>query len=232
MQVAAHARGSLYMDTLHSTVAKRSIEKTAGPSVVQRPLGTSDLVEGLMGWLSHLGMPLEACNAHDLGEYEADRLASYKRHEEAEVAALVALLIGTAANDVTYGALVSALKVAAAAANAQGTAEAPDGGDSLESRSVDRENIAGYGASAYRDLKRHVVEVAHARPARGFAHGKPLEQQTIMRIAQLIDDHGLDLQEVFLDTPVKVGVVRADVRISFSELRRGLWRLISCLPPA
>ncbi|KAK7237324.1 hypothetical protein SO694_000960108 [Aureococcus anophagefferens] len=48
-----------------------------------------------------------------LSEYEADALASYKRVEEAEVGHLVALLIGTAANDVTFGALVSALKVAA-----------------------------------------------------------------------------------------------------------------------
>ncbi|EGB11419.1 hypothetical protein AURANDRAFT_61863 [Aureococcus anophagefferens] len=230
VQVAAHARGALYMDTLHSTVAKRSIEKTA-PHVAQRPLGTSDLVEGLMGWLTHLGMPVDACGAEQLSEYEADALASYKRVEEAEVGHLVALLIGTAANDVTFGALVSALKVAAAAAAAN-AADAADGGDSLASDDLDRENIAGFGASAYRDLKRHVVQAAHARGARAFAQHKPLEQQTIMRIATLVDDHGIDLQEVFLDTPVRVGVVRGDVRISFAELRRGLWRLLSCLPPA
>ncbi|KAH8059861.1 hypothetical protein JL720_13669 [Aureococcus anophagefferens] len=208
-------RGALYMDTLHSTVAKRSIEKTA-PHVAQRPLGTSDLVEGLMGWLTHLGMPVDACGAEQLSEYEADALASYKRVEEAEVGHLVALLIGTAANDVTFGALVSALKVARVASNA---ADAADGGDSLASDDLDRENIAGFGASAYRDLKRHVVQAAHARAR--FAQHKPLEQQTIMRIATLVDDHGIDLQEVFLDTPVRVGVVRGDVRISFAELRRG-----------
>ncbi|KAH8076483.1 hypothetical protein JL721_489 [Aureococcus anophagefferens] len=229
VQVAAHARGALYMDTLHSTVAKRSIEKTA-PHVAQRPLGTSDLVEGLMGWLTHLGMPVDACGAEQLSEYEADALASYKRVEEAEVGHLVALLIGTAANDVTFGALVSALKVAARAPLTP--LDAADGGDSLASDDLDRENIAGFGASAYRDLKRHVVQAAHARGARAFAQHKPLEQQTIMRIATLVDDHGIDLQEVFLDTPVRVGVVRGDVRISFAELRRGLWRLLSCLPPA
>ncbi|KAH8062544.1 hypothetical protein JL722_3466 [Aureococcus anophagefferens] len=194
VQVAAHARGALYMDTLHSTVAKRSIEKTA-PHVAQRPLGTSDLVEGLMGWLTHLGMPVDACGAEQLSEYEADALASRPRR----------------------------------GANA---ADAADGGDSLASDDLDRENIAGFGASAYRDLKRHVVQAAHARGARAFAQHKPLEQQTIMRIATLVDDHGIDLQEVFLDTPVRVGVVRGDVRISFAELRRGLWRLLSCLPPA
>ncbi|KAH8095844.1 hypothetical protein JL720_3176 [Aureococcus anophagefferens] len=225
----ARTRGALYMDTLHSTVAKRSIEKTA-PHVAQRPLGTSDLVEGLMGWLTHLGMPVDACGAEQLSEYEADALASYKRVEEAEVGHLVALLIGTAANDVTFGALVSALKVAAAPR--RNAADAADGGDSLASDDLDRENIAGFGASAYRDLKRHVVQAAHARGARAFAQHKPLEQQTIMRIATLVDDHGIDLQEVFLDTPVRVGVVRGDVRISFAELRRGLWRLLSCLPPA
>ena len=107
------------MDTLHSTIAKRSIEKTA-PQLLQRPLGTSDLVEGLMGWLQHLGMPVETRDAHDVGEYEAEQLAHYKRREEAEVASLVALLIGTAANDVTFGALVSALRVAASAAHVTG----------------------------------------------------------------------------------------------------------------
>ena len=92
--------------------------------------------------------------------------------------------------------------------------------------------------SAYAEVKRHVVEVNHARAARrayaqtGAWSSKPVEAQSIMRVAQLVDDHGIDLQEVFLDTPVKVGLVRNDVRISFAELRRGLWRLLSCLPPA
>ena len=53
----------------------------------------------------------------------------------------------------------------------------------------------------------------------------------MLRLARLVDDQGVDLQEVFLDTPVKAGLVRADVRVSHAQLRRGILRLLACVPP-
>ena len=58
-----------------------------------------------------------------------------------------------------------------------------------QANSLADENLAVFGAQAYRDLKRHVVEVNHARAARrayaqtGTWSNKPVEAQSIMRVA-------------------------------------------------
>lgn len=222
VQVAAHARGSLYMDTLHSTLSRKALEQ-AGAKLRQRPLGTADLVEGLMGWLAHLGMPVGAVDAGDLADFEASELAAVSEAAEADVDGIVAMLIGTAGSDVAFGALVNALRVAASSARAA----------SDDASGTDPSDVAGYGAKAYRELKRHVVEVNQAkRSRRAFSSQRdhPSAADSLMRLAKLVDAHGLDLQEIFLDTPVAAGVVRGDVRVPLAQLRKGLARLLGCAP--
>ena len=64
------------MDTLHSTLARKALERSGAKL---RPLGTSDLVEGLMGWLAHLGMPVSSVDARRIEEYETERIARDRR---------------------------------------------------------------------------------------------------------------------------------------------------------
>ena len=224
VQVAAHARGSLYMDTLHSTLARKALEKSGARL---RPLGTSDLVEGLMGWLAHLGMPVANVDAQRITEYETERVAQDRAHEEEQADSLVRMLVGVAGTDVAYGALVDHLRDALVRARAAAT---PDGSSSDDEDPGN--DLTAFGARAYREVRHHVVDVARRRATRRAvvqAGAKEEDAALVMRLAKLVDDHGLDLQEVFLDAPTAAGAVRADVRVPAAQLRTGLRRMLCCL---
>jgi len=223
VQVAAHARGSLYMDTLHSTLARKALERSGAKL---RPLGTSDLVEGLMGWLAHLGMPVSSVDARRIEEYETERIARDRADEEEQADSLVRMLVGVAGTDVAYGALVDHLRDALVRAR---NAATPD-----DSSSEDDEgnNLAAFGARAYREVRHRVVDVARRRAAKRAVvqdGANPDDAALVLRLAKLTDDHGLDLQEIFLDAPTAAGAVRADVRVPAAQLRTGLRRMLCCL---
>lgn len=83
------------------------------------------------------------------------------------------------------------------------------------------------------DLLRHLLgfaaqDVAFGALCTAFRHDR--RHPLLDKMATFIDDEHIDLQEIFLDTPGRVGRVHDDIRISHSDLRRGLLRLLSCLP--
>ena len=81
-------------------------------------------------------------------------------------------------------------------------------------------------------MRHHVVDEARRRATRRAvvqAGAKEEDAALVMRLAKLVDDHGLDLQEVFLDAPTAAGAVRADVRVPAAQLRTGLRRMLCCL---
>jgi hypothetical protein len=180
-----------------------------------------------MGWLAHLGMPVASVDAQRITEYETERVAQDRAHEEDQADSLVRMLVGVAGTDVAYGALVDHLRDALVRARAAAT---PDGSSSDDE---DHGNdLTAFGARAYREVRHHVVDEARRRATRRAvvqAGAKEEDAALVMRLAKLVDDHGLDLQEVFLDAPTAAGAVRADVRVPAAQLRTGLRRMLCCL---
>ena len=92
------------MDTLHSTLARKALERSGAKL---RPLGTSDLVEGLMGWLAHLGMPVAQVDSRRIEEYETERIARDRADEEEQA---VRDVVHSAMEDITQSVIKKAEK--------------------------------------------------------------------------------------------------------------------------
>ena len=87
------------------------------------------------------------------------------------------------------------------------------------------------GAAA-QDLAFHSLLSIFRPPSpeqRHVTRGDENNEDLLAKMAAVVDEECLDLQEIFLDT---TPILRSDLRISLSDLRRGLTRLLSCLPAA
>lgn len=228
VQAAAHARGSLYIDTIHTSHGRS-----------KRPAPEHKIVDDFMDWLALLGMPLHEAMTLQVLEYEETALAEAERSRDRDLAELVAALIGSAAQDVTFGALASTLSAASMRSNSLNDDD-DDHVDEDEAALLVQPaaDLADFCLRAYEATKNRAIRFTHRESARP----EPSHDDTVLsQIATLIVDDNLDLVEIFLDATQDALTRRAmhtfnkpdainDIRISFQDLRRGLWRLLACLP--
>ncbi|KAJ1460060.1 hypothetical protein M885DRAFT_509755 [Pelagophyceae sp. CCMP2097] len=223
IQVAAAANGGLFIDTLHASAPRE--RRDAPRERRHRPPRPHDFADGLVSWLQTVGLPpLDSYAVSQLDAYEVAALAAELRAEDRAAGAMVALLIGTAASDVGLGALANALQ--GVARKRAGRPTPPD--HALDE--YDDADLAAFGAQAYRQVKRRVV--GNDSPRAGDAPPDAVSAPPIVRVALLVDAEAVDLQDVFLDTPAHSAHLGDDARVGCAQLRKGLLRLLACMPPS
>lgn len=229
VQAAAHARGSLYIDTLHTSHGRS-----------KRAASEHKIVDDFMDWLALLGMPLHEAVTLEVLEYEETALAEAERSRDRDLAELVAALIGSAAQDVTFGALTSTLRAASMRSTSLDNDDDDDHIDEDEAALLIQPaaHVSDFCVRAYEASKNRAIRFMHRESARAEP---PHDDTVLSRIASLVVDDNLDLVEIFLDATHASLTRRAmhtnnkslavnDIRLSFHDLRRGLWRLLACLP--